>query len=838
MSLVRLQDNVALQPFYPKDAHMSDQSAGIAWAKQMAEVMKKIPKVAKEAKQTVEQTSGTGTTSGSGTPAGGGSAPGSGSPPGGGGGGPAAPAGAPAGKPAANGQPSNDAKAGSPASNAPTTAPAGSGAKAHAEAALKALADVTALASQVKTAEVEAKKFVADGQSAKKQVDAALQQANTAEKAFPPVPKVPAPQGKDPKAQYDSAIQITGNIRKVQQDAEAKAETVRDQQGLAQEGAKNLEVAHQGAKNHAQKLQQLASQAETLAASAASEANSAASLATESKKKADQAAKDKSADRDALRKAAEEDAKHAAAAKDAAAKAQATSKQLAASVKNAETQIQGIEKLKSEAKSAADTLEQKSSGLDAKLQPYGQAVAQAEQQEADCKSKLSQDDAEAILKKRYEALGGDPELRKALADEDKEFETRVDVLRTYMKDWQKDRIRELDESKKELENLLKSGEAIQEPMKTFYEREGPIAEKVKSEAIALGEKLDTEPGKEVMHEIDQHTNHINKYKEHYQFNEKVLEKGKAEMETLKERYKDVDKQYEAFEKYIKETRTELDNELEMENMSLEQKVDFLQTRPKPVRDRVQKQLENELNRLTKLSTLDTKLETAEFELKMEKAKPDPIDWKPIQDRIAHLSKTPLEELKKADPLLVSIQEEYDKAGGDPALLEKRLAAWKQAVEAGESADKKRGDEYRERSEKLRARASTEAENVKRVQAVLTGLEDRLADKEGRLKELEKKLNPISPFMDFTPQEIKEYQLLQRDVKRLKTDIENYRSIVTSAVVAQQNAEKLVEQARQRYEQVVDDERRSLPKPTSEEIHKLPLRAKYTELTGKIPSGGA
>jgi chromosome segregation ATPase len=819
---------------------MPDKAAGISWAKQMAEVMGNVLKQLSDAKQTADQAAGPTSTrgAGGGAPAGaggGGTSSSSGSPTGGGGA--AAPAGAPAGAGAGNGQPAGDTATGGPATSAPATAPAGSSAKSFAEAAQKALAEINALASQVKAADDEAKKLVTDGQSAKKQVDAARQQADSAEKSFPPVPKVPAPQGKDPKAQYDSAIQITGNIRKVRQDAGAQASVLYDQQRVAEEAALTLAVAHQGATKNVEKLKKLASQAETAAANAASAASSAASVASESKKKAEQAAKEKSADKDSLQKTAQEDAKHAAVAKDAAAKAQTATEQLAASVKNAETQAQTLEKLKQEAKSATEGLEQKTAGLDAKLQPYDEAIDQAEQQEADCKNKLTEEDAEAILLKRYEALGGDPELRKALADEDKEFETRIDVLRTYMKDWQKDRIRELDESKKELDNLLKSGEAIQEPMKTFYEREEPIAEKVKSEASALGEKLDTEPGKELMHEIEQHTNRINKYKEHYQFNEKVLEKGKAEMETLKKRYEDVDKQYEAFEKFIKETRTELDNELEMENMSLEQKVDFLQRRPKPVRDRVQKRLETELNRLTRMSALDTKLETAEFELKIEKAKADLIDWKPIQDRIAHLSKTPLEDLKKEDPLLATIREEYEKAGGDPALLEKRVAEWKQNVEAAQEADKKRGEDFRARSEKLRDQAKKEAEQLKEHQDELEYLEEELAKKEGRLKELEKKLNPLNPFQDFTPQEIKEFKLLQREVQRLKTDVENYRAYVAASLAAKGNTEKLMEQARQRYEQVVDDERRSLPKPTSEEIHKMPLRAKYTELTGKIPSGG-
>ncbi len=655
---------------------------------------------------------------------------------------------------------------------------------------------------------------------------------------MPPVPQLPAPQGKDPKAQYDSAIQITGNMRKVQQDADAKAATVREKQGAAEEGAANIDVAAQGAKKNAEKLKKCAEEAGNLASNAASASSSAAVSAAESKKKADQAAKDKSAEKDALQKAAQEDAKHAAAAKDAATKAQAASKQLATSSKNAETQVQNIEKQKQEAKSTVDALKQKESGLAVKLQPYQGVVDKAESQEAECKKKLSAEDAEAVLKKRYEALGGDAELRKALAAEDKEFESIVEKQRTSAKARHKERIKELDDHKKELEGVLKSGEAIQAPMKTWYEREEPLAQKATADANALGEeKLKTEPGKELMHEIKQHTDRIAKFKHSYSFNEKVLEKTKAAMETLKQRSEEVDKQYEAFETFIKGKRTELDNELQIEGMSLEQKVNFLQTRPKPVRDRIQKQLENELNRIAKVSALQTKAEGAEFTPPIESAKPEPINWTPINDRIGKLKSASLDELKKDDPKLAGIQEEYDKAGGDQALLDKRMAAWKQEVEAGEKADKKRGDEYRDHSAKLRERLQDENSRLEKNEAILAAREAEFAEKEARFKELGKKADPMSFFKDFSPQEKTEYQLLDRELKQLKTNLENIRAFVVTLRTAKATSEKLVEQERQRYEQVVDDDRRVLPKPTSEDIHKMPLIAKYTELTGKIPSGG-
>jgi hypothetical protein len=709
------------------------------------------------------------------------------------------------------------------------TAPAGSGAQRNAESAKKAAADVNALVTQAKTLDTEGKKITTDAQAGKKLVEDARQKADAAAKTLPPVPQVPAPTGNDPDARYDSAIQITGNTRKVQADAETKTSDVREY-GVPEEGPAAVDASLQAAKKQAAKLKELSGKGAEFAQNASASASAAAAAAAESKKKADQAAKENSADKAALATAAQQDAKHAQAAKDAASKAQAESKQLAALSQNADAQVQSIEKIKQETSAASDALNQQITSLGEKLVPYYDAVDKAEQQEAKAKEEAT--NPEAVLQKRYEALGGDPELSKALADEDKAFETATDQLRAHMKDWQKDRIRELDEYKKDLEEVLKGEETIQAPMKKWHDREAPLAEKAKADAQALGEKLKTEPGKEVMHEIDEHASLIAKTKHSIDFNEKVFEKVKAARDGLKSRYEDVDKQYEAYEKYARELRTELDNELQMANMSLDDKVNFLQTRPKPVRDRIQKKLESELNRLIKMSGLDTKAEQAEFEPPVEPLQIDPIDWTSIQQRIEKLKNSSLDELQKDDPKLAGIQEEYEKAGGDPALFDKRMAEWKQNVEAGEQADKKRGDEYRARSEKLRDRHSIENQNVKKLEDRCAALENDIAEKDARFKELQKKVDPMVFFKDFTPQERAEYQLLERELARLRKDLENQYAILGATRTSQKNAEKLIEQDRQRYEQVVDDDRRSLPKPTSEDIHKMPLRAKYTELTGK------
>ena len=72
-------------------------------------------------------------------------------------------------------------------------------------------------------------------------------QAEAAEKSIPAPAPVPKPQGKDPQAQYDSAIQIKGNVLKVEMDAQGKIDDIREQAGVAAEAGAKIGMAQQGA---------------------------------------------------------------------------------------------------------------------------------------------------------------------------------------------------------------------------------------------------------------------------------------------------------------------------------------------------------------------------------------------------------------------------------------------------------------------------------------------------------------------------------------------------------------------------------------------------------------
>jgi hypothetical protein len=853
-------------------------NAVVEWAEKMAGVLNEKIQRAKDSVAGEEQvaprvakggaggngapTGGGGAAKAGGAPAGGGG--GGGAPAGGGGGGGGAPAAKTGGAPNTGAAKPGDATGGGakPADAGGDAAPTGGGAstkpvaqgndaKAYAEMAKKSLEEVNAIATTTKADEADSKKIFEDAQGGKKQVDEAKQKAEAAEKSIPPAPKVPAPQGKDDKAKYESAIKITADVRKVQGEADDKSNEVYEQASAAEIGVATIQAAVTAAKKSAQKLAKASEQARFAAEGAVGAANTAASKAAESKQKADAAAKQaadaaKSTDKEKaddkskppaggdaaeLKKKAEEDAKYAAEAKDAGAKAEAAAKQVEAAAKAAETQNQAIEKLASESKTVEEAVKSKSNSFYEKVQPHFTAVSQASDQELQCQQKLSEEDVESVLQHRYAELGGDPELTKAFADEDKEFGILTEAYRADLKRWQETRIRELDDHKRLLEAVLKSGDAVIPPSKKWLQTEdSPATEKIKADAQALGpDKLGTEPGKQLMHEINTRTEKIAEVKKSTEYNEKMIEKVKAEMETLKERYKDVEKQYEAGETRLKEQRTELDNFMEIEQHNLEMKVILLQNRPKPVRDKMKKNLENELSRINKLAALEAKAEAVPFDPAPDPVEATPLDWKPVQEMIEKLKAASVEDLKKDDPKLADIRKEYEQAGGDEALFNKRVAKWQQDVEALKKFEEKQAKDFQDRSGKMQDHAAAADEKLRDATYSRDSMKETIGYRKESIEQLNQQEKDSGPL---STEDKARKTLLERELKRNETELKNLEAECQAAASAKANAEKLVEQDRDRFEHLVDDDANSKKKPTSDDISKLPLPAKYTELTGK------
>ena len=93
--------------------------------------------------------------------------------------------------------------------NTTPTTTKGSGAKEQAEAAQEVLNRIKPVVAELVTSVNELKKLSTDVQAAKKEVDDASRKVDEIEKSIPAPPAPQKPQGGDPKAQYDSSIQIT-----------------------------------------------------------------------------------------------------------------------------------------------------------------------------------------------------------------------------------------------------------------------------------------------------------------------------------------------------------------------------------------------------------------------------------------------------------------------------------------------------------------------------------------------------------------------------------------------------------------------------------------------------
>ena len=337
-----------------------------------------------------------------------------------------------------------------------------------------------------------------------------------------------------------------------------------------------------------------------------------------------------------------------------------------------------------------------------------------------------------------------------------------------------------------------------------------------------GDKQATEPVKGVMVEIRKNEREIKAVKE------KILNHVTNAMveESLKFRLDMINTNYKVSEKYLKERQVELNNQLQMDGMSLERKVDFLQTRPKPVRDQIQKKLEGELYRIRKLSVADTKRESLPPIPKEPTPVPKPLDWSWIKDKIAKYKDMDVSALKEIDKkILDEIQKTYTDAGGDNALMEKLVAEWKQKVENVERDEAKLGSDYRRRSEKLRGDLDTANKNHQEMVNQVAMLKEDIASKQLRLGELDS-------FADPSVQVKAQRDLLEAELKRLKTNEKNLELKAEAAALAKENARMLELRERNRYEATAKNIHADVQKPTWEDIQKMTLRDKAWKLSHK------
>lgn len=730
----------------------------------------------------------------------------------------------------ASAAPAGDAGSGAPA--APVVA-GGSGAQAFAAQAESAAARAEGVATKVKALETEAQAAADAAQTHKGEALAAKTAADQAAAAIAAPPVVSAPQGGDPAGRYDSSIQISGTARKAEADAQVKAGDVSTQEATAQTAVTSLEGKAKEAERKAGKAKTTAATASADAKAAVAAAKSAADAAATSKAAA-AAAKADDPNKAALDQAAQEDAKHAATAKAAAGRAATAAKTATASATAAESKSAAAATALGEAQQAKEAVTATATGVGAKLAPYAAAVTQAETQEAECKDQLSAEDAEAVLQRRYEELGGDAELSRLLAAEDAECVTKVETFRANLKDWQKDRKRELGELRSDYEATIQGGEQIMPGLEAWHARESAMVAAMSAAVNSLGEKLGTEPGKEVAHAVSGHEQSVTDTATMIEYNRKRLKATEEMLVTLGEQEANVTATVEEGEEYANTLQTELDNELQADALTLEQKVDWLQSRPRSVRDRMQKQLDAQLAQIVKGSIADTMAESPTYEEPGVEFEPAPIDWAPIESQLAEIRETPLEVLEGEDPEAHALQEEYDAAGGDAALFEKRVAAWKEATAEQERQSKAMSDNYREEAAGYRGRVDSARERVETSEQTIVSMEAVVRADKAKQEALFAKCDPLT-LAGLSPQEVAELQRLNREIEQVEAEIKERRDMLTHQRKAVATSEKLHDQYQDRYEADADDDAWPAPKkPESADIHAMPLKAKYTELTGKTP----
>ena len=197
----------------------------------------------------------------------------------------------------------------------------------------------------------------------------------------------------------------------------------------------------------------------------------------------------------------------------------------------------------------------------------------------------------------------------------------------------------------------------------------------------------------------------------------------------------------------------------------------------------------------------------------------------------------MEDLQKGDEQLENVRKKYEAAGGDAALLEKRVAAWRERDERSKQAEKSRIDDYQSRSTKLRQQFTAADSRYRNAVGKRRGHQVALKHFKSKYDKLNRKIDPIVPFGNFTDREKAEYQVLEREIKRYESDIKAMDAECDTARASRDGAEELIELERKRHEQAVDDDRPTRTKPTSADIQKIPLSAKYTELTNRsMPVG--
>lgn len=434
---------------------------------------------------------------------------------------------------------------------------------------------------------------------------------------------------------------------------------------------------------------------------------------------------------------------------------------------------------------------------------------------------------EAGLEAEYEKLGGDEKLLKLLALEDDAWRKNLEILRAQAKERKKNRLRQIELNRDHTEGLLGRYDRTAAIVEDWLSKEKPKSEAIAAEVKALGPKLGTEPGKQMRYDFERLSGYVS-YMERSLAEDKVwAEKARPIVASFDAQKQNVEERYEAVEQKIRDSRTEMNNALQMRAMPLAEKLERVRQGDVKAGEAMMKKLHADLEKVFEEGNKEDR-EVHEYLItRLGDNPPVPIDWNPILEKLSQVQAKSLEELSKVDPKLEKLRKAYEKAGGDEKLYKIKMKEWKDDME-GRRLSRNLNGLYMESDGQDQQKVLVDAEqnltkSLKEVKATMA----RLREIGARFEQLTSGAEMGELLSDTEADELK---VLKREQERLETDLENSKRLIAVYRKTIDDTERLLEQERKLHEHNADDDHeRQLPKPTEADILEMPLAQKYHEL---------
>lgn len=434
------------------------------------------------------------------------------------------------------------------------------------------------------------------------------------------------------------------------------------------------------------------------------------------------------------------------------------------------------------------------------------------------------------LEREYERLGGDAALLDLLAAEDRYFMTLVAKERTLASDRADRRRIELRDKQARLQPTVEIVRAAIAREEKRLAAEKPQLDELRAAVQALGEKVRTEPGKELLHQLEHPIWSIGRAPRIIANDRRWLDGAERVLAAIERRLQDVDRTYEAVEARLAATRVERRNLLELRALPIAERVERLRGGSAEARAKAQKKVEQELAALRNASEERVDREIANFVSHHEPYVEEPYDWGAVEKLLAKVRATSLDELRKTDRKHDRLLRKYEEAGGDEALYRGRVEDWKLAKEMQQFNQSEKSNELQQDAERLRQQV-VEAE--KRLSAAERTLEESLRSWATAKRRAEQLAGSAQSGDLLSKRESAELQVLGRELERLQARIDPLQAEVDARRRELESAEQLAEERRRLNETRIDDDQfGDMRKPQPRDLDSIPLRRKYEELTSR------